>query len=75
MAGTSEQGAMSEDVRPEFTGKGLPMCVESCPSHDGKRCRALGFRPSSICEPAVEAMAVRIRALVYVGHGATSVPA
>ena len=32
---------------------GLPCCSESCPSHDGKRCELMGFRPSRLCEPAV----------------------
>lgn len=38
---------------PRVDSAGVPWCDESCPQHDGKRCRILGFRPSSICEPAV----------------------
>lgn len=34
--------------------KGIPYCTSTCPEYDGKRCRIMGFRPSSICEPAVE---------------------
>ena len=51
-----------DDIKPEVTKHGLPLCTESCPSHDGKRCRVLGQRPSRICEPAVEAMAERLEA-------------
>ena len=51
-----------ESIKPEVTKHGLPLCTESCPSHDGKRCRVLGQRPSRICEPAVEAMAELLEA-------------
>lgn len=41
------------DIRPAPTGR----CVEDeCPSFDGKRCRAIGFRPGEWCEPWVLAM-------------------
>ncbi len=35
-------------------GTGVPYCSSECKSYDGKRCRLLGRRPDSICEPAVE---------------------
>lgn len=38
----------------------VPRCSESCEQHDGKRCRLLGQRPATICEPAVEEMALVI---------------
>lgn len=31
----------------------IPLCVTSCPHHDGKRCALLGFPPDRICEPEV----------------------
>ena len=32
----------------------VPGCaLDDCPSYDGKRCRETGFRPGSVCEPAV----------------------
>jgi hypothetical protein len=37
---------------------GVPFCDEdSCKHYAGKRCRLLGFRPGTICEPAVIEMA------------------
>jgi hypothetical protein len=45
-------------IRPDWgTSDGVPRCTDECPMHDGKRCRALGMRPSAICEPAVMWMA------------------
>lgn len=33
----------------------VPWCTEDeCCAYDGKRCRLIGFRPSTICEPAVQ---------------------
>lgn len=52
---------------PRVDNAGIPWCDESCPQHDGKRCRILGFRPSSICEPAVGALVrevARLEALI-----------
>lgn len=46
----------------------VPLCTESCPQHDGKRCRLMGFRPSSICEPVVELMAERLNATLPKGE-------
>lgn len=40
---------------PDFGGK-LPLCSESCPHHDGKRCELMGFRPGQFCEPVLEAI-------------------
>ena len=51
------------DAEPEWTSDGQPVCSQSCPSHDGKRCQLIGFRPSMLCEPAVVAMADEIRRL------------
>lgn len=45
-------------VQPSISPSGVPYCTrEECGSYDGKRCRAMGFRPDTICEPAVEDMA------------------
>jgi hypothetical protein len=33
--------------------EGIPYCDDTCPEHDGKRCRLLGLQPGNICEPAV----------------------
>lgn len=42
---------------PSWERGDVPACAEDCVLYDGKRCRATGFRPSSICEPVVERMA------------------
>lgn len=44
---------LSTDVQPRMV-EGLPHCDEACPNHDGKRCRATGFRPDRFCEPALD---------------------
>lgn len=52
---------------PRVDNAGIPWCDDSCPQHDGKRCQITGFRPSSICEPAVGNMArdvSRLEALI-----------
>lgn len=42
------------DQQPDVDDAGVPRCTEDkCCQYDGKRCRAFGFRPESICEPAV----------------------
>lgn len=38
---------------PEVDENGVPRCATECPAYDGKRCELTGFRPGSICEPAV----------------------
>lgn len=39
---------------PSRDERGLPLCSrEDCHEYDGKRCRALGFRPDRFCEPAL----------------------
>ena len=38
---------------PDRGDNRVPYCSEQCPQHDGKRCRIMGVRPSSICEPEV----------------------
>jgi len=48
---------------PNVTSDGVPWCRDECRQHDGKRCRLLGFRPDSLCEPAVVAMAARLAEL------------
>lgn len=48
-----------ESPQPEWLHE-VPWCRESCPHHDGKRCRLLGARPSTICEPAVQEMGVKL---------------
>lgn len=40
---------------PRWAGT-VPHCNEQCPHYDGKRCRLLGQRPDTLCEPVVEAM-------------------
>ena len=46
---------------PNWAEDGVPRCSdEKCGSYDGKRCRLLGFRPGTICEPAARAMAAEI---------------
>lgn len=54
---------ISRDVRPVWEAStGVPRCaMDDCPSYDGKRCKVLGCRPASICEPAVIAMADAIK--------------
>lgn len=62
---------VGHDARPEWAVSGLPWCTrEDCPAFDGKRCRVVGARPSSICEPAVDAMgALLISAEAERKHG------
>jgi hypothetical protein len=49
---------------PEVDEHGVPRCTyDDCPSYDGKRCEETGFRPGSICEPAVIDMVEEIRAI------------
>lgn len=47
---------------PNWTDDHVPLCSESCAQYDGKRCRLLGARPSSTCEPVVALMAERLNA-------------
>lgn len=41
------------DYAPVFEGDDAPVCDESCPAHDGKRCRLKGTRAhvGHVCEP------------------------
>lgn len=49
---------------PARDANGLPLCDEErCALHDGKRCRALGFRPDRFCEPVLVEMATELKAL------------
>ena len=51
-----------DTISPRIDDDGIPRCTEDdCPQYDGKRCMALGFRPQSICEPAVILMAKAIK--------------
>jgi hypothetical protein len=44
------------DPRPMWSDD-VPFCSEyACSFYDGKRCRAIAARPSSICEPVVQRM-------------------
>jgi len=47
------------------TIEGVPYCEkdDTCPQYDGKRCRAMGCRPSSICEPSVRVMRAEVERL------------
>jgi len=47
--------AACDGALPVWVGP-VPLCEETCPHHDGKRCRLMGFRPSRMCEPVVSAM-------------------
>lgn len=53
--------ADAETPEPEVVA-GVPYCRDACQHHDGKRCRLLGLRPSTICEPAVQALAAELDA-------------
>lgn len=45
---------MTNEIRPRIGQGGIPRCAyDACPQYDGKRCRAMGFKPDGICEPAV----------------------
>ena len=47
-------------MQPEVSEKtGVPWCSKRCPSNDGKRCTLMGYEPSSVCEPAIEAIIKR----------------
>lgn len=50
-----------QEPNPTRDANGLPLCSEdACALYDGKRCRAIGFRPGTYCEPAlVEIIAER----------------
>lgn len=58
-------GAPQPRVDPETS---VPWCTDACGSHRGNRCDilvsigALGEQPGAICEPAVRAMALLVRA-------------
>lgn len=48
-------------MSPYIDDRGVPYCSEDwCARYDGKRCRLLGRRPSTVCEPAVVDMAARL---------------
>jgi len=48
------------EIKPNIEG-GVPWCDESCPQHDGKRCKHLGFPPETLCIPAVKQMRTDLR--------------
>ena len=41
-----------KDIQPDMKN-GIGICCDTCPSHDGKRCKLLGFRAPEghVCEP------------------------
>ena len=44
---------------------GVPLCSwAECAAYDGKCCRLTGFRPESVCEPAVAQVAAQLAAEV-----------
>lgn len=47
------QDLRCDKLQPIIRDDGLPMCDEDCPSHDGKRCRVLGYKAPQLCEPMV----------------------
>lgn len=47
----SDEHERDPDVRPTWSETGLPLCDDACPNFDGKRCKAMGFRPGRFCEP------------------------
>jgi len=54
-----DAGSVEAPAAPNwaFTQGGyVPFCQESCPHHDGKRCRVMGLRAPNICEPVVVQM-------------------
>lgn len=53
--------ADTETPEPDVVD-GVPYCRDACRHHDGKRCRLMGLRPSSICEPAVQEIAGELAA-------------
>jgi len=56
-------------AEPEWH-KGIPMHSDECGEYDGKRCRAMGFRPSRICEPAVQEIVIESAARLERGERA-----
>ena len=54
---------MSDRPEPNIDARGIPYCSDSCRQYDDKRCMLMGARPASICEPAVEEMALRVSEL------------
>jgi hypothetical protein len=50
-----EREAALDPIRPNWL-YAMPLCSETCPHHDGKRCAVMGIRAPSICEPAVREM-------------------
>ena len=46
-----------DDIDPEWLGLGVPLCTQSgCRKYDGERCAVMGFRPETVCQPAVISM-------------------
>lgn len=49
--------------QPRIGDDGIPHCsYEACAQYDGKRCRELGFRAGSFCEPQIADMARELAA-------------
>lgn len=43
---------------PSWDSFSIPLCEDTCPYFDGKRCSAIGLRPDRICEPVLQEMMV-----------------
>jgi hypothetical protein len=72
----SGAAAMTER-KPERDKNGLPWCTrDDCPQYDGKRCREMGSRPDTFCEPQlIDDYAARIQPGSEVSLQAAPVPA
>lgn len=44
-----------EDEMAPFYVDSVPVCVTKCAQYDGKRCKIIGWKPSRVCEPAINA--------------------
>jgi len=67
-AAAAAEASAGEPADPLWVSD-IPMCRDGCCHHDGKRCELTGFRPGSLCEPAVGAMAVMLNSLTAKGAG------
>lgn len=66
--------ARESNRQPRVAEDGIPHCSqEACAQFDGKRCRQLGFRATSLCEPQIADMAHELAA--YRAHYVTKTSA
>lgn len=72
---TLERSKARESNRlPRIGDDGIPHCsYDACAQYDSKRCNALGYRPSGLCEPQVADMARDLAA--YRAHYVTKTSA